>query len=89
MTAAALKHQTFPPIKYVIPELLPEGLSILAGRPKLGKSWMALDVCIAVAGGRYCLGEKKPVQGDVLYCALEDNPRRLQRRINKLLHAVR
>ena len=85
MTAAALQRQTFPPIKYVVPELIPEGLSILAGRPKLGKSWMALDICIAVAAGRICLGEKKPVQGDVLYCALEDNPRRMQRRIDKLL----
>ena len=84
-TAAALRYQSFPEIKYIVPDVIPEGLSILAGRPKLGKSWMALDVAIAVACGRYCLGEKKPVQGDVLYCALEDNPRRLQKRIKKLL----
>jgi hypothetical protein len=87
-TAAELQNQTFPPIKYVVPGLIPEGLSILAGRPKLGKSWLALDVCIAVASGRYCLGDKKPAQGDVLYCALEDNPRRLQRRIDKILSPV-
>ena len=84
-TAATLRRQTFPPIKYVVPSLLPEGLSILAGRPKLGKSWMALDVCLAIAAGRFCLGERKPAQGDVLYCALEDNQRRLQKRIDKLL----
>jgi AAA domain len=84
-TAAALQRKTFPPVSYVVPGLIPEGLSIIAGRPKVGKSWLALDVCIAVASGRYCLGERKPTQGDVLYAALEDNPRRLQRRIDKLL----
>ena len=84
-TAAQLRLRTFPSISYVVPDLLPDGLSIIAGRPKIGKSWLALDVCIAVASGRLCLGERKPVQGDVLYGALEDNPRRLQRRIDKLL----
>jgi AAA domain len=85
MTAACLQRLQFPPVSYVVPQLIPEGLSIIAGRPKVGKSWMALDVCIAVASGRFCLGERKPAQGNVLYCALEDNPRRLQRRIDKLL----
>jgi len=85
VTAAHLQRQKFPPIKFVVPGLIPEGLSILAGRPKLGKSWMALDICIAIASGRMCLGERKPAQGDVLYCALEDNPRRLQRRIDRIL----
>ena len=84
-TAAELRRKSFPPISYVVPDLIPEGLSIIAGRPKIGKSWLALDLCIAVAGGRVCLGERKPVPGDVLYAALEDNPRRLQRRIDKLL----
>jgi AAA domain len=88
MTAAALQRQTFPPVSYVVPGLIPEGLSIIAGRPKIGKSWLALDICIAVAGGRLCLGERKPTQGDVLYCALEDNPRRLQRRIEKILSPI-
>jgi hypothetical protein len=85
ITAAELQRKMFPPISYVVPGLIPEGLSILAGRPKVGKSWMALDVAIAVAAGRICLGERRPIEGDVLYCALEDNQRRLQRRIDKIL----
>src|SRR5262245_6276525 len=84
-TAADLRNRPFPPICYVVPDLIPEGLSIMAGRPKIGKSWLALDLCIAVAAGRICFGERKPVPGDVLYAALEDNPRRLQRRLDKLL----
>jgi AAA domain-containing protein len=57
-------------------------------QPKIGTSWLALDICIAVAAGRFCLGDRKPAQGDVLYCAMEDNRRRLQRRIDKLLSPV-
>jgi hypothetical protein len=88
ITAAKLQRETFPPVSYVIPDLIPEGLSILAGRPKIGKSWLALEVAIAVAAGRICLGDRKASVGDVLYAALEDNPRRLQRRIDKMLSPV-
>jgi hypothetical protein len=85
-TAAALQSQTFPPVSYIVPGLLPEGLTLLAGKPKIGKSWLALDVCLGVAGARPCLGGREaPPSGDVLYLALEDNPRRLQRRMDRLL----
>lgn len=88
ITSAALMQKWFEPIKYVIPGLIPEGLTILAGRPKVCKSWMALDVALSIAASRFCLGDKKPTQGDVLYCALEDNQRRLKWRIGKLLGDV-
>jgi hypothetical protein len=85
-TASQLRIETFPEVSFVIPGLIPEGLSILAGRPKIGKSWLALDIAFAVASEKfYCMGDKEPMRGDVLYCALEDNPRRLQRRIKKIL----
>ena len=87
-TAAELQRQTFPDVAYILPSLIAEGLSILAGKPKIGKSWFALELAIAVAGGRTCLGDREPKTGDVLYAALEDNPRRLQRRIDKLLSPV-
>jgi AAA domain len=75
----------FPEISYVVPGIIPEGLTILAGRPKVGKSWMALDLAIGIATGKTVLGGLHVEQGDVLYCCLEDNPRRLQRRVTKLL----
>jgi hypothetical protein len=84
-TAAALRTMPFPEVSYVVPGLIPEGLTILAGRPKIGKSWAALDVAIGISSKRDVLGGLKVDQGDVLYLALEDNPRRLQRRITKLL----
>jgi hypothetical protein len=53
----------------------------------VGKSWWMLDLALAVAGNRFTLGTMKPAHGDVLYLALEDNPRRLKRRMAKLLPA--
>ncbi len=82
-TAADLQGMEFPPINWVVPGVLPEGLSILAGKPKLGKSWLALDIALAVAGGGSVLGRECD-PGPVLYLALEDNQRRLQRRLNHI-----
>ncbi|HKG74907.1 MAG TPA: AAA family ATPase, partial [Aestuariivirgaceae bacterium] len=70
---------------YVVPGYFVEGCTLFAGRPKLGKSWLCLEVGLAVASGSTCLGGLECGQGDVLYLALEDNERRLQRRIEKLL----
>jgi RecA-family ATPase len=62
-----------------------EGAAILAGRPKIGKSWLALDWSIAVARGGFCFGDIHCQEGDVLYLALEDNKRRLKFRLAKIL----
>ncbi len=83
-SAAALGNMSFPPIRYAVPGYIAEGCNILAGRPKLGKSWLVLDVALAAARGGYCLGDVKCEQGEVLYLALEDNKRRLQSRIQKV-----
>ncbi len=88
ITAAALQRLEFPEVKYVVPGLIPEGLSMLCGRPKIGKSWAALEIAIAVASGGECFGNRKTEKGDVLYAALEDNPRRLQRRTDKIQSPV-
>jgi AAA domain len=70
-----LQTMTFPPMRYVLPGLIPEGLTILAARPKAKKSWLMLDLAVAVAAGRFLLGDLKPAEGDVLYLALEDSHR--------------
>ena len=75
----------FEPIKYVVRGIIVEGLTLLAAKPKLGKSWLMLHVAIAVARGGFTLGEIHCEEGDVLYCALEDNLRRLKSRMSKLL----
>ena len=86
-SALDLQRMRFPPINYVVTGYIVEGLTLLAGRPKRGKSWLLLHAAIAVASGGYTLGDVKCVEGDVFYAALEDNRRRLQRRMQKLLPA--
>jgi len=80
-TASDLEEMIFPEPKWAVPGLLPEGLTILAGRPKRGKSWMGLGLALAVASGGKALGKIDVEKGDALYLALEDNPRRLQNRL--------
>ena len=74
----------FDPIRYVVPGFIVEGLTLFAGKPKIGKSWLLLHAAWAVADGNYTLGGIACEAGDVLYAALEDNKRRLQRRMFKL-----
>ncbi len=78
-----------PPPRWAIPEILPEGLTLLAGKPKLGKSWLALSAALSIASGGVALGTQPVTQGDVLYLALEDNARRLQARTRQLLSSMR
>jgi AAA domain len=79
-----LQHKVFDELRWIVPDYLPEGLAMLAGRPKVGKSWLALDIASAVAGGGTVLG-RQVEPGDVLLLALEDTDRRLQRRMTKVL----
>jgi hypothetical protein len=85
ITAAELMGMEFEPTRWVVPDVLPEGLTLLAGKPKKGKSWMALGICEAVAVGGVAFGTKKVDQGDTLYLALEDHRKRLKKRLQKVL----
>ncbi len=80
--ADTLLGMDFPALAYVVPGYVVEGLTVLGGKPKLGKSWWAYDVAIAVATGARAMGCVPCEQGDVLYLALEDNWRRVKTRIN-------
>src|SRR5262245_1674167 len=84
-SAADLQKREFPEIRYIVPGIIAPGLTLFAGKPKIGKSWFCLDIALAVAGDRYCLSDLRCHVGDVLFIGLEDNERRLQKRIAKLL----
>jgi len=87
VTLPQLLDMDFPPPSWLVPNVIPQGLTLLAGRPKAGKSFFALEVSLAVASGGYAFGsnEHQCGQGKVLYCALEDTLSRLQRRVQGLL----
>lgn len=79
-----LMSMRFDPIRWTVPGYLPEGFSVLAGRQKLGKTWLAIDWSAAVATGGIAMGSVEVEQGDVLYLDLENGQRRIQRRIRTL-----
>ena len=79
-----LMAREFEPIRWVVPDYLPEGFSVLAGRQKLGKTWLAIDWGLAVACGGVAMGSISVEQGEVLYLDLENGERRIQRRINSI-----
>jgi hypothetical protein len=84
-TAAELLALDLPEPQCIVQDIITAGASLLAGRPKMGKSWLAKKIAIDVALGRPTLGDVPVVAGDALYLALEDNNRRLKRHITKLL----
>ncbi len=88
-TAAALQDKTFAPISWVVPGIIVEGLTLLAGKPKRSKSWFALNCALAVASGGPALGIAACAAGDVLALMLEDNPRRLQDRLRQIEPSAR
>ncbi len=67
----------------IVEDMVPKGLTILAGAPKSCKSWMALDMALAVSSGRPFLG-KETLECDVVYLALEDTEQRLHSRLTTL-----
>jgi len=84
VNARQLAEMELPEPVWVVPGILPEGLSILAGPPKVGKSWLALSVSLAVAHGGTALGSIDVDPGSVIYLGLEDTLRRLQNRLKML-----
>lgn len=84
-TATEIMALEFAEPRWAVPGIVAEGVTLLAGAPKIGKSWLALNISAAVAAGGKALSKLDVVGGDVLYLALEDNPRRLQSRLGKVL----
>jgi DNA-binding transcriptional ArsR family regulator len=85
-----LLDRELPEPAWLVPGLLGEGLVLFAGKPKLGKSWLALSLALACAPSndqskRVALGHYPVTAGGVLYLSLEDSEKRFQSRVRKLL----
>jgi hypothetical protein len=74
----------YPPLRAVVAGYLYEGFTVLAGRQKLGKTWLAIDWALAVATGGVAMGSINCEAGNVLYIDMENGPRRIQGRIKTL-----
>ena len=75
-----LMSQPLRPPDFVVSGLLSKGLHILAGSPKVGKSWLALWLAVTVAKGEPVWGMHTR-QGTTLYLCLEDSVLRIQNRL--------
>lgn len=82
LTSHEILTTNWPEPTYTVPNLLPAGLTILAGHPKIGKSWLCLQLARSIATGQPLMGEDVD-RGGVLYLALEDSPIRLQTRLQR------
>jgi len=80
LSAYTILTTDWPEPVWAIPHYLPVGLTLFAGRAKLGKSFLALQIAQAVVTGGVALGEHT-AKGPVLFLALEDSPRRLKDRM--------
>ncbi len=83
LPATVLCEKHYDALRQPVDNFICEGLTLLVGQSKIGKSWLVLDLCMSVAAGTPFLG-KKTTMGTVLYLALEDSQRRLQSRIRKI-----
>jgi AAA domain len=79
----------YPPLRAVVPGYVYEGFTVLAGRQKLGKTWLAIDWAVAVATGGVAMGSIDCNPGNVLYIDMENGPRRIQGRIKTLFPTER
>lgn len=77
---ATLMDLNLPSTKFVVKDLLPQGLAIIGGSPKVGKSWLMLDWCVRIAKGEK-IWNFPTNKGTTLYLSLEDNNTRLQERL--------
>ena len=79
--ADTLQSTAYEPVSFVVDDLLPQGLHLLAGAPKIGKSWLALWLCLCAAQGKP-LWTFATHPCEVLYLCLEDSFQRI--RVNGL-----
>ena len=76
----SLVDMRLPPTRFCVQTLLPQGVTILGGAPKVGKSWLVLDLCVRVAKGEP-IWNLPTTKGATLYLCLEDTERRVQERL--------
>ena len=84
ISADTLFYQPLDHPKMLIDGILSNGLAILSGDSKIGKSWMVLWLCLKISRGEPVWG-LPTAKTDVIYLALEDNDWRIQQRMQDLV----
>ncbi len=84
ITGEQLEFNVYVPAKVIIPGLITEGLTVFAGKSKIGKSYFMMQVMLAVTSGGMFFGQKIE-KGRGLYISYEDKEWRLQERARSLM----
>ena len=79
ITGEELMNTELPPTRMIVHRLIPQGLHMLAGAPKIGKSWLTLWLCLQISKGEP-IWDLPSEKGTVLYLCLEDSLGRIQER---------
>ena len=85
--AETLADMRLEPVQFCIENILPQGIAMISGAPKIGKSWLMLDWCLKIAKGEP-VWNFKTNQGTALYLCLEDNWNRIQNRLLNIADEV-
>ena len=83
-TLARQAEREYAPISWCVKQFIPIGLTLMAGRPKVGKSFVCLDICNAVAEGEMVFEDMETVKGTTCYISMEDHGRRITGRLKDM-----
>ena len=76
-----IAKKVYPPKNWFVNSLIPQGLTTIAGQSKVGKSWMLMQIALAISSGGIVFGNLRCQRADVLYLAREDEPVSIQERM--------
>jgi hypothetical protein len=83
-TSKDLMQKNLPPLRFIVDRFLTDsGCIVFAGKPKIGKGWIMLELAMSIAEGGTFWGERC-MRNEVLMYMLEDNERRIKERITIL-----
>jgi len=85
LSAEQIMAMELPPQRHLVKGIIAVGCNLLAGKPKIGKSWLALQIAISVSLGKPLFDSFAVDKKEVLYLALEDNRRRIKKRLSMTL----
>jgi hypothetical protein len=81
---ADIMGKTYPPVRWAVEGLIPAGLTIISGDPKVGKSILSMNAVLGIASGQAVFGHFRAERGQVLWVALEDTEESIQERVATL-----
>jgi len=87
ISAKNLQEKEFPPQNWIVENTIAQDVTILASKPKIGKTWLSINFAFSVCLGESSLGKFNTTKTNVLYLNLDDPVRRFQNRIKKIINS--